>query len=79
MRAVFYIQLVPEWCEGVNADGSLNLYGVTVERMTQREPLKPLPGAVVVPVVLEVSPGLFGALAPVQALVEGTPGEVRLA
>lgn len=78
MRARVFLQVVPEWCEGVNADGTLNLYGVSIAKMTQREPQRPLPGAVVVPVVLDIPSSLFGSVKAVQGSVTDTPEGVRL-
>lgn len=78
-RVTFYVQLVPEWTEGRNGDGSLNLFGVRAERMTSREPLTPLSGAVVVPVTLDVPDDLFGALDPVSGLItEGSDGSIHV-
>jgi hypothetical protein len=78
-RVTFYVQVVPEWAEGRNVNGSLNLFGAHADRMTRQEPLRPLPGAVVVPVTLDLPDDLFGATDPLLASVTAdSAGGVRL-
>lgn len=77
-KVTFYVQLEPEWYDGTDADGRRSLYAAHAARMTTRQPGKPLPGAVVVPVVLWVDEYLFGPQAEVHAQVVASESGVEL-
>lgn len=60
MQVTFFVQLVPEFYEGSRPDGTRTVYDAKAVKMTQRQPTDPAPGAVVVPVTLDVDPAVFG-------------------
>lgn len=75
----FHVQLVPEYYDGIGSDGRRVVYAIHPERMTRNQPRDPLPGAVVVPVTLEVDVSLFGPTEPVTAIVgPGEAGGIQL-
>ncbi len=73
-----YVQLLPDWFEGTDSAGRLRLHDVRAARMTARQPREPIPGAVVVPVVLNVDDDVFNPLDPVYAAVKAGDGHVEL-
>lgn len=77
-KVTFFVQLLPEWYEGTDRDGMLRLADVSAERLTKRQPREPIPGAVVVPIVLHVEEGVFSPLDPVYAQVKPGEGGARL-
>lgn len=78
MRVTFFVQLVPEFYDGTRPDGTRIVYDAHAVKMTQRQPTKPLPGAVVVPVTLDVDPAVFGPTDRLVARVSAENGGVTL-
>ena len=79
MQVTFFVQLVPEFYEGSRDDGTRTVYDAKAVKMTQRQPTDPLPGAVVVPVTLDVNPAVFSPTDRLQARLEpGDTGGVML-
>lgn len=60
MQVTCFLQIVPEFYEGTKADGTRTVYDAKIVKMTQRQPTQPEPGAIVVPVTLDVDPAVFG-------------------
>jgi hypothetical protein len=60
MQVTCFLQIVPEFYEGVRADGTRTVYDARIVKMTQRQPTQPDPGAIVVPITLDVDPAVFG-------------------
>jgi hypothetical protein len=78
MQVTFFVQLVPEFYEGVRADGTRTVFDAKAVKMTQRQPTHPEPGAVVVPVTLDVDPAIFGPAKRILAQVLGLPDGIKI-
>lgn len=60
MSVTFFVQIIPEFYDGTRPDGTRIVYDAHAVKMTQRQPTQPAPGAVVVPITLQVDPAVFG-------------------
>lgn len=78
MQVTFFVQLVPEFYEGTRGDGTRTVYDAKAVKMTQRQPTHPEPGAVVVPVTLDVDPAVFGPTDRLRARVLPDNGGIAL-
>ena len=78
MQVTFFVQLVPEFYDGARPDGTRAVYDAHAAKMTQRQPTRPLPGAVVVPVTLDVDPAVFGPTDRLVARVLPDNGGIQL-
>lgn len=78
-KVTFYVQIAPEWYDGVDSDGRRELYAARAVRMTARQPENPISGAVVVPVTLWVPREMFGPQGDIvaQVIADGA-GNVEL-
>ena len=79
MQVTFFVQIEPEFYEGSRDDGTRTVYDAKAVKMTQRQPIHPEPGVVVVPITLDVDPAVFGpADRLVAKLRPGSAGSVQL-